>query len=173
MATPYLGEIKAISFNYAPKGWALCNGQLLAINTNAALFSILGTTYGGNGTTNFALPNLQGKVPISFGSGPGLSPRTLGETGGEEAHTLNGQEMAAHTHPLNCSSSSGGSPSPTNNVWAKESAGVTMPYSNQAGSAMSGQALAGAGGNLPHENRQPYLVVNYVIALTGIYPSRS
>jgi microcystin-dependent protein len=166
MAEPFLAEIRLASFVFAPKGWALCNGQLLAINQNQALFSILGTTYGGDGRVNFALPDLRRRVPIHMGNG-----HTLGELGGEDAHTISVGELAAHTHDLRFNSGDGNSQSPVNNVFARESKGVTMLYGTQVGSAMSTQLLANAGGSTAHENRQPFLCLSFIIALQGIFPS--
>jgi microcystin-dependent protein len=165
MGTPYLGEIKVISFNFPPKGWAFCNGQLLPINQNQALFSILGTTYGGNGQTNFALPNLQGRSPNYTGQG-----FNLGQLGGEVTHTLNNSEMPQHVHPVSAVASTGTQVSPINNVWAAATSGA---YAAAGTTAMLPQALALAGGSQPHENMPPYLVLNFIIALQGIFPSRN
>lgn len=166
MSEPFLGEIRAIAFNFPPRGWAFCNGQLLPINQNQALFSILGTTYGGNGQTSFALPNLQGRTPLHMGSG-----FILGQNGGEEAHTLTVSEMAAHTHPAVASSNAADQSSPANNYWA-----VSQSFTVYAGSAnetMAPQAVTAVGGSQPHANLSPYLVINFVIALLGIFPSRN
>ena len=169
MATPFLGEIKLISFNFPPKGWAFCNGQILAINTNQALFSILGTTYGGNGTTNFALPNLQGRVAIHRGNA-----QAQGQIGGEVAHTLIQGEMPTHTHTLQASGSPANSTSPAGNVLAdvRASNGIEQ-YQGHPDTVMSPAAVVPAGGGQPHDNLQPYTVMNFVIALQGIFPSRS
>ena len=168
MATPYLSEIKIFSFNFAPRGWAFCNGQLLPINQNQALFSLLGTTYGGNGVTTFALPNLQGRVPLHVGSG-----FSLGQVGGEEAHTLLSTEMASHTHVMEGSSATASTTSPVGNVLAS-GAGVA-PYAASGGGnvGLNPGALTTVGGGQPHENRQPYLTLNVCIALQGIFPSRN
>lgn len=164
-------------FNFAPKGWAFCNGQLMPISQNTALFSLLGTFYGGNGTSNFALPNLQGAAPLNFGQGAGLSPRDLGETGGETAVTLLQTEMPSHTHNAQCSPAAGSATSPANNVWAKAQVGrqAENKYSAATGSSpsMSINALSIAGGSLPHNNMPPYLTLNFCIALQGVFPSRS
>jgi len=165
MSTPYLGEIKIISWTFAPKGWAFCNGQLLPINQNQALFSILGTTYGGNGQTNFALPNLQGRTPIHMGSG-----FTLGQSGGEAAHTLTISEMPAHTHPAVASSNAASTPDPSNAFWAPA---ASSAYSSSPNTSLAPQAITNAGGSQPHQNLSPYLVLNFVIALQGIFPSPS
>jgi microcystin-dependent protein len=173
MSTPYIGQISITGFNFAPKGWALCNGQLLSIQQNAALFSILGTTYGGNGVTNFQLPNLQGRVGIHMGSSPNGS-YVEGEVGGEATHTLIQSEMPSHTHTIGAASLGGTSPDPTNHVWAASTDGDSLYISaNQANVTMSPAALGTGGGSQPHDNMQPYLVVNFIIALQGIFPSRT
>ena len=165
MSQPFLSEVKIVSFNFAPRGWALCNGQLLPINQNQALFSLLGTTYGGNGQTTFALPNLQGRIPIHFGNG-----HTQGEVGGEESHTLNVNEMAAHTHPVSASNADPNQGLPTGNMWAN-AAGA---YSSGApDSSMNPASIGNIGGSQPHTNTQPFLVLNFIIALQGIFPSRN
>jgi microcystin-dependent protein len=164
MSSPYLAEIRIFSFNFPPKGWAFCNGQLLPINQNQALFSLLGTTYGGNGTTNFALPNLQGSTPIYTGNG-----FTLGQVGGEVNHTLTVAEMPAHTHLLTASSAPADQSVTAGTVWAKAPAA----YDTSPGTAMSQAEIPNAGGSQPHNNMQPYLVLNFSIALQGIFPSRN
>jgi microcystin-dependent protein len=167
MSTPYLAEIRVFSFDYAPSGWALCNGQLLPINQNQALFSLLGTTYGGNGTTTFSLPNLQGKCAICSSSN-----YLLGATGGEAAHTLVTSEMPAHTHNQAASSATGTETSPVNNYPAAVS---SNPYLGSAATALTtvGSGSTSVGSGESHQNLSPYLVLNFCIALTGIYPSRS
>lgn len=166
MSDPFLGEIKVISFNFAPKGWALCNGQLLPINQNQALFSILGTTYGGNGQTTFALPNLQGRMPLHRGNG-----FNLGQQGGEAAHTLTLAELPAHTHvPQAQSAASNPGGTPAGAVWANNGSARFAPTPN---GAMSAGTIGNAGGNQPHPNEAPYLVLNFVIALQGIFPSQN
>ena len=173
MSEPYLAEIRIMSFNFAPKGWAMCNGQLLPINQNQPLFALLGTTYGGNGQTNFALPNLQGCVPIHFDGS-----HTQGEKAGEQAHTLSISEIPTHIHDFssnNCvaSASANATAGPANNYWAND--GKTA-YSTGAGIAngvMSPQTVSTVGGSQPHNNMQPYLVLNFCIALQGIFPSRN
>jgi microcystin-dependent protein len=165
VSEPFLGQIKPLAFAFPPKGWALCNGQLLPINQNQALFSLLGTTYGGDGRTTFALPNLQGRVPIHVGSG-----YTLGQVGGEETHTLTVSELPAHVHPVTASSNTAAQVSPANGY-------VAADGSNRFGPAptgtLSSAAVATVGGGQPHENRPPYLVVSFVIALQGIFPSQN
>jgi microcystin-dependent protein len=164
MSTPFLGEIMLISFNFAPKGWAFCNGQLLPINQNDALFSLLGTTYGGNGTTNFALPNLQGRMPVHVGNN-----FVLGQSGGEELVTLNQGELAAHTHPAQGSATAADQSSPQNNYWAN---GGANAYNGTANAAMNSASISPVGGGGAHNNLPPYLVLNFVIALQGIFPSQ-
>jgi microcystin-dependent protein len=164
MGTPYLGELKIIAFNFPPKGWAFCNGQLMPINQNQALFSLLGITYGGNGTTTFGLPNLQGRIPFHFGNG-----FSLGQTGGESTHTLTTAEMPQHNHPVTASSTAANLGNPTGNLWA---AG-TAAYSPAPNISMSAAAVSSMGGGQAHDNMPPYLVVNICIALQGIFPSQS
>lgn len=171
MSTPFMSEIRMFSFNYAPKGWAQCNGQLLPINQNQALFSLLGTTYGGNGQTTFALPDLRGRVPISVGAG-----HTQGERGGETAHTLISSELPAHMHgqPKAVTGSSTVSNlvgDPTGNLWTNS--GKTAYTQSPPNGAMSPACVANVGGSQAHENMSPYLAVNFCIALTGIFPSRN
>ena len=169
---PFLGEVRLFAFTYPPKGWAECNGQLLAINSNQALFSILGTTYGGNGTTNFALPDLQGRTPLSSGQGPGLTDRGLGESAGEVSVTLLAQEMPAHNHALSVSTDNADRSNATGNYFAVP---PDPTYVQQAGAGVgvTAGAVPIAGGGQPHNNRSPYLVLNFVIALQGIFPARN
>lgn len=167
---PYLGEIMLFSGNFAPKGWALCNGQLLAINQNQALFSLLGTTYGGNGSTTFALPDLRGRVPIHQGQGPGLSPRVLGERAGAEHHTLAVAEMPAHAHVARASSAAGTAAGPAGMVPARNPAQIPQ-YGPSADATLAAGAISAAGGSQSHTNMQPVLTLNYVIALQGTFPS--
>ncbi|NOH01781.1 MAG: phage tail protein [Chloroflexi bacterium] len=163
MAEPFLAEIRIMSFVFAPKGWALCNGQLLPINQNQALFSLLGTTYGGDGRVNFALPDLRARVPIHEGSG-----HTLGERGGENAHTLSIAELPTHTHVTQASSNLGDAVNPTNAPLASAS-NVYRTADNLA--ALSPASVTNVGGSQAHENRQPFLTLNFCIALQGIFPS--
>jgi microcystin-dependent protein len=180
MAEPFLAQIATFPFNFAPRGWALCNGQLMSISQNTALFSLLGTTYGGNGTSNFALPNLQGSVPLGAGQGPGLSLYDLGESGGTTDITLLTSEMPIHTHFVNATTDRGNSTSASGNVPATGAAGtpqkptVAKLYSTNApNTQLNSPALSVAGGSQPHNNMQPYLTLNFCIALLGIFPSRS
>ncbi|BDH60584.1 tail Collar domain-containing protein [Lysinibacillus sp. PLM2] len=165
MAEPFIGEIRCFSFGRIPSGWAPCNGQLLPINQNQALYAILGTTYGGNGFTTFALPDLRGRVPVHVGNGV-----SLGQKAGEEAHTLTVNEIPAHTHPISASSNEANKRTANGHVWGKPTINV---YATQSNSVMSAQALTTAGGSNPHPNMQPYNVANYCIALIGIFPTRN
>jgi microcystin-dependent protein len=174
MADPFVAEIRIFPFNFAPKGWAFCDGQLLPLSQNTALFSLLGTTYGGDGKSNFALPNMQGNSPMHPGQGPGLSLHDLGETGGSETVTLLESEIPAHSHSLMAVGGFNGTNNdPTNGVLAKGDAGL-LPYAASGSPlAMSDQAIAPAGGDQPHNNMQPYLTLNFCIALQGVFPPRS
>lgn len=165
MAEPFLSEIRVVSFGFAPRGWALCNGQTLPISQNQALFSLLGTTYGGNGTTTFQLPNLQASMPVHWGNG-----FNLGQAGGEANHTLLLSEIPAHPHVAQGVSTNASSPSATGEAWASSS---QNPYGGSPNTTMSPNALSAAGGSQPHNNMPPYLTLNFIIALQGIFPSRS
>ena len=173
---PFVAEIRMFPFWFAPKGWAFCNGQLMPISQNTALFSLLGTTYGGDGKSTFALPNLQGAGPMQAGQGPGLSLRDLGEMGGEQFVTLLQSEMPFHTHVVNCANGPSTQNSPVGGVWAK--IGVirqeqTVYTTTQAGGApMSPFATSVAGSSQPHNNMMPYLTLNFCIALQGVFPAR-
>ena len=166
MAEPYLAEIRIMSFGFAPKGWALCNGQLLPINQNQALFSLLGTTYGGNGQTTFALPDLRGRTPIHVGSG-----HTLGERAGEQAHTVSIAEMPTHTHVGNATNTAGSAIIATGNLLAGSSTQLYVAPQNLV--AMNAATLASVGGSQAHLNMQPFLTLSFCIALQGIFPSRN
>jgi microcystin-dependent protein len=168
MSEPFLSEIKIMSFNFPPKGWALCNGQLLPINQNQALFSLLGTTYGGDGRTNFALPNLQGRVPNHVGNG-----HILGEQGGEQNHTLQISELPTHVHSPLASSLDGDVPTATSNLLAGTATAQLYSSSPTNLTPLFPGTIANAGGSQPHENMQPYLVLNFCIALQGIFPSQN
>jgi microcystin-dependent protein len=167
MSECFLGELRMMSFNFPPKGWSLCNGAFLPINQNQALFSLLGTMYGGNGQTTFALPNLQGRVPLHQGSG-----FTVGQAGGEPAHTLTMSEMTQHIHGANASSTDGNAPIPAGNLLARAS--PANPYIAQTNlNALAAGTLGNAGGSQPHNNMQPYSTISFCIALQGIFPSRN
>jgi microcystin-dependent protein len=165
MSEPFLSEIKIVSFNFPPKGWALCNGQVLPISQNQALFSLLGTTYGGNGSTTFALPNLRGRVPIHEGSG-----HTLGEAAGSTSVTLNIQELPTHLHTLGASADNANTNTGINGFLAQSTA-VYHPASSLT--ALNPGSVASVGGSQPHTNMMPYLVLNFIIALQGIFPSQN
>ena len=183
MADPFLGEIRIFPFNFAPIGWALCSGQIVSISQYSALFSLLGTNYGGNGTSNFGLPNFQGAVPINQGTGPGLSPYTVGQSGGAINVTLLQGQIAAHTHLVNADQNEAISGAPDGNIymrghWANGtlSQGGVSIYSTLAPgdtlSTLNPAALGYAGGTQPHNNMMPYMALNFCIAMTGIFPPR-
>jgi microcystin-dependent protein len=165
MSEPFLGEIKVISWNFPPKGWAFCNGQLLPINQNQALFSLLGVTFGGDGRQTFALPNLQGRVPIHAGNG-----FSLGEVGGEATHTLSVSELPTHTHLVTTGANPADQLSPAGNYVASSARAGFAPHAN---GLLAPGLVSTVGGSQPHENESPYLVLNFVIALQGIFPSRN
>lgn len=175
MSDPFVAEIRIFPFNFAPRGWAFCDGQLLPLSQNTALFSLLGTTYGGDGRSTFALPNLQGAAPLQQGQGPGLSPRDLGESSGSQAVTLLAAEIPAHAHGVMATSQAADLPNPDGNTWAQAVGDVSaFPYYQTTGpNAMSPNALQLAGGSLPHNNMHPYLTLNFCIALQGVFPPRS
>lgn len=178
MAEPFLGQILMFGGNFAPRGWALCDGQLLAISGNSALFSILGTTYGGDGRTTFALPDLRGRVAIHEGVGPGLSPKSLGSKGGSETNTLNVNQLPAHAHDVvvNCVNGPGNANTAAGNVWSADAGNQSATYSNAApNGTMQGDAVTveNTGNNQAVNNMQPYQVINYIIALQGTFPSRN
>jgi len=172
MSEPFLGEILMFGGNFAPRSWALCDGQLLPISQNSALFSILGTIYGGDGRTTFALPDMRGRVSIHPGSGPGLSTYRLGEKGGVENVTLTTAQIPSHTHTLRGENRAGNSTDPTNNMLANGSP-IYRPQAVADDVNMNAAAVANTGGSQSHTNIQPFLCVNYLIALQGIFPSRS
>jgi microcystin-dependent protein len=175
MAEPFVAEIRIFPFNFAPKGWAFCDGQILPISQNTALFSLLGTTYGGDGQSNFALPNLQGCAPMHPEQGPGLSLHDLGEIGGSDTVTLIQSEMPAHSHNLQATAQNAlqSAPGPTN-LLAHSNGAVAYQENTSANLVeMSGSGIAPAGGNQPHNNLQPYLTLNFCIALQGVFPARS
>jgi microcystin-dependent protein len=176
MSTPFIAQISMFGGNFAPRNWAFCNGQILSIAQNSALFSLLGTTYGGNGQTTFALPDLRGRVPMQWGQGPGLSPRTLGEQGGTENVTLIQSQMPAHNHTATTTSNASSSPAtdtlPNGNFLAEGN-----NYSNTSDAQMNANAVqvtvGVTGGSQPHNNMQPFLAISFIIALQGIFPSRN
>jgi len=169
---PFVAEIRIFPFNFAPKGWAWCDGQLLPLSQNTALFSLLGTTYGGDGKSTFALPDLQGRAPMHPGQGPGLSLHDLGETGGSEAVTLLESEMPAHAHNAACSKGDGTDGSPINELFAK-GIGIGQYAAPGALTQLDPNAIAPAGGDQPHNNMQPYLTFYFNIALQGVFPPRT
>ncbi len=173
MASPFVGEIRMMGCNFAPRGNALCNGQTLGIAQNSALFSLLGTTYGGNGQTTFALPNLQGRTPMHPGQGVGLSPHELGEVGGTETVTLLTQQMAGHNHTAGCVTAGGDQYGPAGNAWAAEVGGLNFYGPAVAQEGMAAGTISLTGGSQPHNNLQPSAVINFIIATAGIFPSRN
>lgn len=181
MVDPYIGEIRVFAGNFAPVGWLICNGSLLPINQNEALYTLLGTTYGGDGVTTFALPNLQSRIPIGQGSGPGLTTRVLGQTGGVENVTLVESQIPVHTHTISASTATSGS---VNGATSATYLGVAssaqanpvayLPNGTGVGtSALAPQTISGTGGSQPHANIQPYIAVNYIIATNGQYPTQN
>jgi microcystin-dependent protein len=166
VSTPFLSEIKIMSFGFAPRGWALCDGQLLPINQNQPLFSLLGTTYGGDGRVNFGLPDLQGRTPMHMGSG-----HTLGERGGEQAHTLSISEIPTHTHVASATTSDGNSPIPASNLIGEADNLFASPDNNMT--SLLPATVSSAGGSQAHLNMQPFLTLNFCIALQGIFPSQT
>jgi microcystin-dependent protein len=175
MADPFVAEIRIFPFNFAPKGWAWCDGQLMPLSQNTALFSLLGTTYGGDGKSNFALPDLQGRAPMHPGQGPGLSLHDLGETGGSETVTLLESEIPAHAHAVQAQNFPGSDNVPTANDLSRAAAGLNAYAAGSPAPplvAMAPEALAPAGGDQPHNNLQPYLTFYFCIALQGVFPPR-
>jgi len=175
MSDPFVAEIRMFGFNFAPRGWAFCNGQLLPLAQNTALFSLLGTIYGGNGQSNFGLPNLQGMVPMFWGQGPGLSLRDIGETGGSDTVTLTTQEMPSHQHSMMAAASPANINSPSSSAGLARSSGGFAYQSDATNNLvqMSPSTLGLNGGGGPHNNDQSYQVVNFCIALQGVYPPRT
>jgi microcystin-dependent protein len=178
MDSPFIATISLFAGSFEPRGWAFCNGQLLSISTNQALFSIIGTTYGGDGVRTFALPDLRGRSPMHWGQGRGLSNRNLGELGGSESVILQVTQIPAHVHTLNASTNTANQASPATNVLAVSTdpdvGGAPLNFTGPAGinTFMSPNSIGPAGGNGPHENMEPYLAITFIIALEGIYPSR-
>lgn len=172
MSEPFIAEIRIFAGNFAPRSWAFCNGQLLPISQNTALFSLIGTTYGGDGRTTTALPNMKGRAPMHPGRGPGLTQRRLGEFGGIEQVVLTEAQLPAHNHILKVSSKNGNSNLPEGKTFANSSIPVASVYSSGAPNK-NGGSTDNTGGSLPHNNMQPFLTLNYIIAIQGLYPSRS
>ena len=167
---PYLAEVRLTAFSFAPSGWALCNGQILPIASNTALFQLLGTTYGGNGFSTFALPDLQGRIPVGVGQGLGLTARALGEPGGTETHSLALNQLPQHVHTLRASSANGTTDQPGGNLPARNPSGIPQ-FATVADADLASGAVGTVGSGQPHNNLQPYIVVNYIICLQGQYPS--
>lgn len=174
MSEPFIAEVRIFAGNFAPRGWAFCNGQLLQIAQNTALFSLIGTTYGGDGRTTVALPNLQGKAPMHPGNGPGLTPRSLGQSAGNATHTLTAAQIPTHTHQLRCADESADTGEPGSALLAASYPLADRQYrSGNPSGVMSAMALETVGGSQPHNNMPPYLTLNFIIALVGLFPSRS
>ncbi len=173
MSIPYVAEIRIFGFDFAPKGWAHCDGQLMPISQNTALFALLGTVYGGDGKTTFALPDLRGAAPMHAGDGVGLSPRDLGESGGSEITTLLEAEIAAHNHALFGSTGIASSQDGTGKVWGRPFGGGNLFDTAGPAATLDPSALLPAGGSQPHNNMQPYLTLNFCIALQGVFPERN
>ena len=171
----FLGQVIAVGFNFAPSGWVLCNGQLLSISEFSALFQLLGTTYGGDGVNTFGVPDLRGRSPLGQGTGPGLPTAVLGQMAGSESVTLTGQQIASHAHPLMASSAQGNLSKPaTTTVLANQANGQVFMYGSVAATvSLAPSSIGPAGSNLPHENRQPFNTVNYIISTVGIFPSQN
>jgi len=176
MSDQYLGEIRPTAFNFAPDGWALCQGQMLAVSQNATLFSLLGTSFGGNGTTTFCLPDLRGRVSVGSGTGNGLSLRIVGESAGVEHVSLTTNQIPVHSHPASANADPGGNTSPQNSVWTQINDGSGTGYNSYAPAPpnvmLPPTTLSPSGGSQPMNILQPYLTLNYIIALVGIYPTR-
>lgn len=171
MSEPFVGEIRMFAGNFAPRGWAYCDGQLLAVSQNDALFSLLGTIYGGDGRTTFGLPDLRGRIPIHAGSGPGLSPRRLGSKGGAEQVTLTVNQLPSHTHPMQASQQNALQANPQDNVLATAPS-IDLYINDPPIERMASSSITSVGGSRSHTNEQPFLCVHFIIALFGIYPSR-
>jgi microcystin-dependent protein len=169
MPDAFVGEIRVFAGSFAPTGWAMCDGQLMPISQNTALFSLLGTAYGGDGQSTFALPDLRGRAPMLFGQGPGLTPRVRGNAVGTEGHALSVAEIPPHAHPLGASAANGTRDTVDGGVLARSPAGIPQ-YAAAFDTTLAVDTVAQAGGNQPHNNMQPYLVLNFIIALQGIYP---
>ena len=173
MAQPYVGEIRMFAGNFAPAGWQFCEGQLLPISENETLFNLIGTTYGGDGQVTFALPDLRGRVPIHMGTGPGLTTVILAETGGAEDITLTTNQIPSHSHVPRANSGNASSTDPTNNFWAAQTSLLQYSVTGSANTNLAANTLAVTGGSQPHTNFQPYLCVDFIISLFGIFPSQT
>ena len=178
MSNPFLGEIRMFAGNFNPRGWAFCKGQLLPISQNDALYALIGTTYGGDGQETFGLPDLQGRLPINQGQAPGLSNYIIGQKGGTESVTLTIQQMPAHSHTLSATDATGSQPAPTNTSFPATLRGTAELYAVPGANplkqgAMNNNSISAVGGNQAHENRMPALVINFIIALEGVFPSRN
>ena len=173
MSEPFVAEIRMVGFNFAPRNWAVCNGALLSISQNTALFSLVGTFYGGNGLNTFGLPDLQGRAAIHQGQGPGLTQRFVGEQGGSAAVTLLSSQLPAHSHNTVLGAATGGVETPGGNDWGSALRGRPPAYSTTSNTTMSASATSTAGGSQPHNNMPPYLSVLYIIALSGVFPARN
>ena len=172
MSNPFLGEIRMAGFNFAPRGWAFCAGQLLPISQNDALYALVGTTYGGDGVNTFGMPDLRGRLPINQGQGPGLSNYVIGQMSGTESVTLTAGQIPIHSHVINAASGGARSANPAGNLLGSGEADI-YTHDNANGVLMSPSTIAPSGGSQPHENMQPYLCVNFIIALEGVFPSRN
>jgi microcystin-dependent protein len=172
MASPFLGDIRMFGGTFAPAGWMLCQGQTLSISDNSALFSLIGTTYGGDGQQTFNLPDLRGRVPVHMGQGPGLSPRILGEVAGSERVTLTANQLPSHTHSVACSSGAGSASTPVGNFWAANATSSLPQFAATADSSMSASQISQTGGNQSHDNLILFLGINFIISVSGTYPSQ-
>lgn len=173
MSEPFLAEVRIVGFNFAPRGWAFCDGQILPINQNQSLYSLLGTTYGGDGRTSFALPDLRGRTPIHVGRSNGGGHHDLGQKSGEETHTLSANEMPQHTHILHASSSDGNTQAPQGHVLARTVSNLYEANASAIGPNIQPGTVTNVGGSQAHDNMQPYLTLNFCIALQGLFPSRN
>jgi microcystin-dependent protein len=173
MAQPYVGEIRMFAGNFPPNGWMFCEGQTLPIAENEVLFQLIGTTYGGDGEETFNLPNLASRVPMHMGTGPDGTTYQIGEMAGTEQETLSTQQIPNHTHPLTASTLAGGNPTPAGNVLATTGGGISLYYEGAVDANMNAQAITPAGGSQPHENTQPFLCINFIISLFGVFPSQT
>lgn len=173
MGQPYVGEIRMFAGNFNPVGWEFCQGQSLPISENEVLFQLIGTTYGGDGEETFNLPNLSSRIPIHMGTGPDGTTYQLGEMAGTEQETLSVQQIPNHTHPLTAAAAAGNQPSPVGGVLAQTSGGIALYYEGGVDGQMNAQAIVPTGGSQPHENTQPFLCINYIISLFGVFPSQT